>query len=86
MSFILKVLEIHDDIQASLAQQDTTVDSDIESELAELLAVDDSAEVTKEEEKKADVSVDEIDEILSKLDINLPSPPKDDLSKTKISL
>ncbi|KAI4458104.1 charged multivesicular body protein [Holotrichia oblita] len=80
-----EVLEIHDEIQASLAQQDTTVDSELEKELAELLESDDTKETGIK--PNTDTDLDDIEKKMALLNIpTLPSPPKNDLSKAKISL
>lgn len=78
-------MEIHDGIQVALAQTDTTADSELEKELAELVENYD----TKEPDMKLDTptDLDDMEKKMAMLDIRvLPSPPKNDLNKTKISL
>ncbi|GJQ77044.1 hypothetical protein Trydic_g23617 [Trypoxylus dichotomus] len=82
-----EVLEIHDGIQTSLAQQNTTGDSDLEKELEELLIRDNNKDVEEPIKKLEDnADLDDLETKLATLHIELPSPPRGEPSKEKISL
>ncbi|KRT81526.1 hypothetical protein AMK59_5143 [Oryctes borbonicus] len=82
-----EVLEIHDGIHASLAQENITVDSDIEKELEELLEYDNKKDIAEPSKKLENLDdVNDLQSKLASLKLELPSPPRNDLNKEKISL